>query len=421
MEKSKYTYVVSNDNNVLLFNCIKSTCIVLTQKEYKKFLENSLNKKLTNQLKDLGFYIDDGYSEIDELMFKSKLVVDNDRRRFYRIYTTLNCNGNCPYCFEKNQVRGSMDLKIAENVAKFIEKTTIENNEILVEWFGGEPLVNEKIIDYLSKRISCIAREKNTTFTSRLITNGLLLDDEKIKKAKKLWHLKFVQITLDGMKDNYEKIKGFKTKNSFDIVINNIKELLKANIFVNIRLNYDENNLNEILDLIDFLTEELQNYSRYNIYAKKIMADEMDNSVVGSENTDLIILNKLLEKKVFKDIIGSIPQRLNTCVANMINSYMILPDGKIAKCSQAASKADYVGDISQGCNIEKLVKWCTPRLPKKCLDCKLVPLCNGGCLFEKFRNKNYCFLSEKILLFKLKYFLDNVFEKENHEIRNEKR
>ncbi|MBP3801509.1 MAG: 4Fe-4S cluster-binding domain-containing protein [Clostridia bacterium] len=66
------------------------------------------------------------------------------------IFTTLGCNANCYYCYENN-LRNNK-YKMSKETADKIISLLIKNNKkkISIGWFGGEPLYNEEIIDYIS-------------------------------------------------------------------------------------------------------------------------------------------------------------------------------------------------------------------------------------------------------------------------------
>lgn len=407
MKKSKYNYIVSYKNNYLLFNALLNTSVILNKDIYSRFLSNELADNEVVELNRLGFLVEDDFCEADAVLFASRNQSEKQNIFFYRIYTTMACNAKCEYCYEKNIKPISMNYQTADKLCEFIESKLKKDMHIYFEWFGGEPLLNYKIISYICEKLKPIFKANNVNFTSNMVSNGYLFNEQIIKKATAEWNLKKVQITLDGTKVYYENVKKFNQPNAFERVIENIKLLANNNVKVNIRLNYDENNLNEILKLINYLGKLFAFEGNVNVYARKIMRDESDNSFKASENLDILIYKELIKVGLVKvyNIINSIPRRTNMCIAHMINAYLVSPEGVLGKCSQCLFEKDKIGDVFSGENERALVKWCTPRIDNKCFKCKLLPICNGGCLYEKFKNKNYCYFSEKFLKFKLKTFL----------------
>lgn len=90
-------------------------------------------------------------------------------------------------------------------------------------------------------------REKGIPFSSTMISNGYLFDADMISRAKAEWKLTFVQITLDGTEETYNRVKAYVgvKDNPFRRVINNINELLRSDIDVSIRLNVDRYNADD--------------------------------------------------------------------------------------------------------------------------------------------------------------------------------
>ena len=181
-----------------------------------------------DSLKDLYFYVPLGFDEV-EWVNKLRASMNSPSKdqsiNAFTIFTTMDCNARCFYCYEKGQPRISMTEKIATDVAEFIIKKA-SNKPVGLRWFGGEPLVNANVID-----IICNALINNgIRFKSSMISNGLLFRDSIIQKAKDVWKLKRVQITLDGTKEIYQKAKSYKDAvgNEFERVIDNINKLIEA-------------------------------------------------------------------------------------------------------------------------------------------------------------------------------------------------
>jgi sulfatase maturation enzyme AslB (radical SAM superfamily) len=54
----------------------------------------------------------------------------------FTIFTTMDCNARCFYCYEKGQPKISMTDEIAKDTADFILKTS-SNTPVDIRWFGG--------------------------------------------------------------------------------------------------------------------------------------------------------------------------------------------------------------------------------------------------------------------------------------------
>jgi uncharacterized protein len=122
----------------------------------------------------------------------------------------------------------------AEKIIAFLKKMDLRNG-IYLTWFGGEPLLNQQWMDYFA---DCLKKEK-ISFTSFMITNGSKINEEVICKMRDCWNIKSIQITLDGTFEEYIKRKNYIVQDEFvyDRILQNIKSLSRADIFVQIRLN----------------------------------------------------------------------------------------------------------------------------------------------------------------------------------------
>ena len=407
MRLSQYNHCVHQDGFHLVYNGFMDTCVVFFDEEYRRFCDLDLTSSELSTMKRLGMIVDDDVDEASVVQFDSRYI-DETRRQCYRVYTTTACNARCPYCYEKSMPVQTMDENMADKVCEFIAKNMLSRSSLSIEWFGGEPLLKQSVIQYITAKLLPICEENQIYFSASMVTNGFLIDD-KIVTLMKDCRISFVQITLDGTKSLYERIKGYSQQNAFERVLDNIALLIENSIHVQIRLNYNSHNLSDIKSLIELLAKRYGNGPLLNVYCARIMTADGNNSRVDSEETDIELFDCLKVNGFINNPLDTIYHRRNTCVAHMLRSFMILPDGTIGKCSQAMADKDFVGNID-GIVQAKMAKWCTPVLPQKCLECDMLPICNGGCLYERFKHKEFCFASKKMLLHKLHIYLDEYIK-----------
>lgn len=410
MKLSRYNLCISSRKKWLVYNLLKSTCVILDEKEFNSFLSMTSENDV-DTFNELGMYVDDDFDEMSEAFYFYQRNTDlyNQNCRKHRIYTTTKCNAKCYYCFEKNLIGKTMNIAIADAVIERIIAKQGNARQLTITWFGGEPLLNMDIMDY----ISCELKQKlpsDVEYNTFMITNGILFDETTIRRAIDIWNLDSVQVTVDGLKETYEGIKKFGIKNSFVRIINNIHCLIKARIKVRIRINYNDGNINEILDLIDYLSLEFIDKSLLFVYAHKIFSDEEDNSKIASEQNDIIIWDRLYSRGFINDILATIKPNMISCTAGTLYNEMYLPNGDIGKCAQAISKGDIIGNVGIGVKNKLVSKWCCGLMNTECILCKLFPVCGGGCKYEKFNHKKGCFTSEGLLKHKLLVYLNECLD-----------
>ncbi len=81
----------------------------------------------------------------------------------YTILPTTACNARCVYCYEEGIEFVTMTEDTVNQVIAFIKKTRNPNDKVNFSWFGGEPLIGEKMID----KICAAMREADIPYRSR--------------------------------------------------------------------------------------------------------------------------------------------------------------------------------------------------------------------------------------------------------------
>ena len=335
--------------------------------------------KSLDKLIDMYYYVPLAF---DEVMWVNKLRItknseSKDRQiNGFTIFTTMDCNARCFYCYEKGQPIISMTDKIAKDTADFILKSS-SNTPVDIRWFGGEPLLNTNAIDIICNRMT----KNEARFKSSMITNGLLFTDSIISKAKNLWELKRVQITLDGPKDVYQRAKSYKgaVGDEFERVIDNISKLIEAKIRVSIRLNQGLYNTSDLLELIDFLSTKFGGKEHVSVYNSMLYDDNLKPDILSDAEMYerfLKIQDKIISCGLFRSNPLKKKIRLCHCMADNDSSVIITPKGEIGKCEHFTNK-HLVGNIYDSeFDYSEILKWKEQYQPsQKCLNCPLYPQC----------------------------------------------
>ncbi len=299
----------------------------------------------------------------------------------YTIFTTTDCNARCFYCYELGTARVPMSEQTARDVADFILRTH-GSEKISLHWFGGEPLYNAGVID-----IICTAlREAGAEYSSAMVSNGYLFDSEMIQRAKELWRLRRVQITLDGTEAVYNKAKAFIYKDgrsAFRVVTDNIERLLQSGIRVSVRMNMGEHNKEDLYALVDWLCERYSERELLSAYPH-LLFDYTQNRIVAQDSAArLARAQELLAFEQYcadKGLLRAAPIeneiKINHCMADSPRAVTILPSGKIGKCEHFA-ESEFVGDIYSGVNNAEKVTEFSAYLNSRalCGGCPVFPRC----------------------------------------------
>lgn len=137
---------------------------------------------------------------------------------------TNNCDLRCDYCFEHNKNKKQLTV---ENAIKILDKcyhNFEKNNDIksvmVVNFFGGEPFLNWKVIEHLMK----YSKEHKYRIEFGVTTNLTILTDKMIDIIEE-YELGML-ISIDGIKEIHDRNRC----NSYDIVKKNVQKLIDRHL-----------------------------------------------------------------------------------------------------------------------------------------------------------------------------------------------
>lgn len=410
MKSSKFNIITKTyDNKVLAFN---STSCALAEVE-PEFLDilNNIEKinfdecsperiNLINEMKKGNFIIEDCVDEISILKFKNKKGMFSSNTLGLTIAPTLMCNFKCPYCYEtpKNYL---MTQKVQDNIVKYVEEMSKSISALSVTWYGGEPLLGKEIIFSLSEKFIKICKERNVDYRAFMVTNGYSLDEKTVNKML-INNIKSCQITVDGPAHIHNTRRLLKNGGgTFDKIIENIKLMKQSGGRVNIRVNIDKTNINYVEELLRLLAKEnltdlAINFGQVTAYTEACKSIESSCLNTEEYSNVTIKLQKMLHEYGFAaDDYPYYPGlKGNYCCADQINAYVIDPDGYLYKCwNNIGDTKTAVGNVMeisapQMQHVMNNIMWLNnDPFEKKCVECKLLPICMGGCPYLKRQNR----------------------------------
>jgi len=168
------------------------------------------------------------------LLFSSRPSLSKDMPR--RITDlTLNivnaCNLRCRYCWNQNGAYGGSpagNMKMKDNVAakavSLLIKESRHATDLVVDFYGGEPLLNFDLIKNTIGYCRKIQKKKKINFRFLLATNGTLLTKERGDFL--IGNGVDVAVSLDGSRKIQDTQRPFSDgRGSFDTVIANMDSL----------------------------------------------------------------------------------------------------------------------------------------------------------------------------------------------------
>ena len=279
--------------------------------------------------------------------------------RYLEFQLTDRCNLRCRHCYigeglhwpKGHLRRQDLPYEAILEILKEFEK--IQGLRLLLS--GGEPLlhphfweINEVLRDY--------------AFRSVLLSNGALITKAIAKRLR----VHEVQISLDGMEEGHEAIRG---KGTFTKTLSAIDHLQEAGIGVSIATMIHRENLNQFDSLASLML------------SKKISEWNVDLPCIAgrmAENRSLCVspeeAGPFLRYGYGGGLHGS--EKDSTCGAHLC---AILANGKVAKCGLFSQEP--VGAIAEG------LRHCWERIPRIELkelacNCAIIEECRGGCRYR---------------------------------------
>lgn len=353
--KGEYTYrkisyikIIEYKDKILAYNLLTDQLVEISKLEYSIIKNDQFNyNEILKELKENYFIVPISFNDkkLADSLFRIYSSFYNKTKKAYTILPTTVCNARCYYCFELNKEYHSMDTDMANNVAEFINKDSI-SNDIDIHWFGGEPLCNVKAIDIICSKLKSLGKNIKSSMT----TNGSLFTDDIVNKAINLWNLKNVQITLDGTKDVYNKIKAYANiYNAFEQVDKNIERLLNNNVAVRVRLNVSLDNAEDLKQLCKYLASKYKKNRLFSVYTFMVLNHRNNKPYIDYDKK--CIINKMIEINDYlfdsgigmRDILKRKYQP-NFCMADNDKHLVIYPNGKVGKCEYFISE-NFIGDI----------------------------------------------------------------------------
>lgn len=124
------------------------------------------------------------------------------------VWTTWRCNLHCAYCDQAKLGDTDMTEETASAVSKWANENSVQN----IQFFGGEPLYNQKAFKQILAQTHC--NKYGVT------TNGTIMD-EGLYEWMRLHRVR-VALSLDGLKEVHDKYRD----GSYDNIMENIDRWL---------------------------------------------------------------------------------------------------------------------------------------------------------------------------------------------------
>ena len=406
LKPSVFNVQVRHNGKRLAFNSLVACSVELNDAQARLFNDaldeirsagSISDEPLLRCLYALGFVVPAGEDEFARQRARFNAVKEDRETLRLTIAPTMACNLHCSYCFQQDFTgRTTMRPDVQRGVVEFVRRKTKDAKALVVQWFGGEPLLRYQQIVAMTEEFQRICTENGMRYHAEILTNGMLLTPEIIASLPRL-SVKAIQIPLDGDVATYAQRKGVSLERALafhDFLVEHMQSLVDATGSVTIRINVDRDNVSAGYDVV-------------RMFKRKGCCDPRIDFRLGFLNTrDGIVdciphdclssfefadseaeFRRFLSEQGYR-IYGEPGPRKFPCAAPLRNNFTIDPAGRIGKCvpvtgtNESTFSAIYPDDIDR--TIQETSRPDAPYADfdpyaSACRSCELLPVCLGSC------------------------------------------
>lgn len=395
MKVSGYNFFVPSSEGGIIFNAAEgtftkvngSTFSALKRKQIPELPQEYLDELLASGILEDGRQVSRIRSQFELRKFSGTHVN-------ITIAPTIECNLSCWYCYQNERRHfGVMSQETQNATLRFIEAATLGKQTFNVDWFGGEPLLAEDLISRLTTDIKKGDFGKARYVGGSIITNGLLLNDANVAMLMD-GGIQQVQVSVDRLRHSPPKHRGLLMEDGrpSPILENILRYSSRLKVFIRI-------NVSNLPDgELAIIEDELRMRGlRENAYLARVEDNIAECSGPGRAIQGGLTRKAFAKAKgefgrgtqAYLDMMQkALTPKVSFCGATSGSLYVIDHRGDISRCFISAGvseeKIGNVNDLTPAPaahTTEADQRWKTysPFNYESCVNCRVLPLCMGGC------------------------------------------
>jgi uncharacterized protein len=411
MRPSRYNCFYSIDESAIIgYNTFSTAQISLTEAQFagiQAFYADATDSvferlgllDLRDTLVEAGMLVPD---DLDEQARVSAIHAEaraGSRHLNLTLIPTLECNFRCNYCFSYARC-GRMNIELQEALVRFAETKLDQADKLAIFWYGGEPTLCLEIIERLGARLHELAAlHKVTMDGDGIVTNGYSLT-RSVAKRLKAAGVRFAQVTLDGDRATHDARRPLAGgQPTFDHILHNLAEVHDL-LEISVRINVDRSNAGAAIAALDALSEcglrgkvkpyfaHVEPFSEACGDISSTCLSDAEFGALDIELTKQALLRRFSVLRYPRSLLSG------ACETGDPLAFVVAPDGYLFKCWNEASRgADWsVGSLLtpertpvQEANLRLYLDW-EPASDPECGECRLLPICMGGCAHMRLRH-----------------------------------
>lgn len=318
------------------------------------------------------------------------------------------CNLACKYCFlgnndcekRSNFLLENMSIETAEKAIHFFIRQIkesgldIEENKPVLIFYGGEPLVNFNVLEYVARRINEMRSEERCirNIEMSMVTNGLLLDEARISKLHELGVS--IAISIDGFTEQANSMRvDVAGRPVFPRILEKLDLCKKMGVDVSLSVTLSEEtikNTKDILKLVDTYGVKAFGFNIMMSSDTFVLPQSYNEAAAQFIIDEFVELRKLgiYEDRMMRKLkaFSKAQVYFSDCAATAGGQIVIAPNGQVGICHGCLhNKKYFVSDINDDDFVavkdKNFIEWSrlTPLNHEECMDCPALGICGGGC------------------------------------------
>ena len=377
---------------------------VLKEKLGDRYTEEDLKDILdaVTELTEQGrLFTKDIYENLIGIVKQRKTVV-----KALCLHIAHDCNLACQYCFaeegEYHGRRALMSYEVGKKALDFLVANSGSRRNLEVDFFGGEPLMNWKVVKELVAYGRELEKQYDKHFRFTLTTNGVLLNEEVQEFVNR--EMDNVVLSLDGRKEVNDRMRPFRNgKGSYDLIVPKFQKLAESRNQEKyyIRGTFTRNNLDFSNDIMHFADLGFEQVS-----IEPVVGEDTDPYAIQKEDLPQIfeeydrlakmIIDREKSGRGFNffhfmiDLEGGpcVSKRLSGCGSG--TEYLaVTPWGDLYPCHQFVGDENFLmGNVNEGITRPEIAdefRCCNVYTKEKCKKCFARFYCSGGCMANAYK------------------------------------
>ncbi len=382
--------------HLLLFSTRTTGLAVLAREEWEKVERGTAEPGLVAALGKLNFLVTDLHEERERVLRFAATINAHSSTVRVSVVLGMACNFACVYCYEGSQKgeRAMADATADHLVEFLLSRLSAEKKGLIIDFYGGEPLLYSARIKDLVSRLGPLVRERGGRFEFTLVSNGSLLTPEVVGELVALG-LSSAKITVDGPAANHDRFRPRRDgRGSWELIVANLKACCGL-LPIFLSGNYTRDNFRLFPRLLDELAAAgvgpgrlaAVQFSPVIQINDRFANPDFSGGCRASNEPWLVEASLFIRGETLRRGYNFPKLRPATCMVDLDDNFTVHFDGKIYKCVSLVGHREFIaGDIRRGG--ARLPAGYRPdnwRKEEMCRRCDYLPLCFGGCRYLAYQ------------------------------------